>query len=248
MGDSADAGEADDARSADDARGGGRSGDAAERLVGAELRSDMGRLLAFGDAVFAIIITLLALDLRPPEVPPGGLARALLDQWPAYLAYVTSYLLIAVSWYNHKDTFRRVVRGDPLLHVWNLAVLSTTALLPFATAVVSQALRQGDRADQRVSTALFGLVGTLLGIAWLGLYHHLSRDRRLLHPGVPARFFALERARGVFGVVAFAVAGLVGFTASPPVALGIFLFLPLFYALSSGGVYELRRRLRRRAG
>ncbi|MFI6266196.1 TMEM175 family protein [Micromonospora sp. NPDC051006] len=211
----------------------------------AEPRSDIGRLLTFSDAVFAIIITLLVLDLRAPEVPPGEMSRALLDQWPAYLAYVTSYLVVAVSWLSHKGTFRRVVRADPGLHGWNLTVLFGTALLPFVTSIVSRALQNGDRADERVTTGLYGLVGVLLSIGWLGLYHHLSRSRGLLHPRVPPRVFAVERGRGLVGLVGFGAAGLAGVVVDPVVALAIFLVLPVFYAVSSNGLFDLRRRLRR---
>ena len=55
-------------------------------------RSDTARAVAFSDAIFAIVITLLVLDLRVPNVPPGHLLSGLLAQWPAYAAYVASYL------------------------------------------------------------------------------------------------------------------------------------------------------------
>lgn len=58
--------------------------------------SDTSRAVAFSDAVLAIVITLLVLDLRPPEHEPGRLLPALLDQWPTYLAYVTSFLYVGV--------------------------------------------------------------------------------------------------------------------------------------------------------
>ncbi|MGC5022929.1 TMEM175 family protein [Micromonospora sp. DT47] len=88
----------------------------AEDVEASGLRSDTGRAIGFSDAVFAIIITLLMLDLRTPEVPPGGLLHALLTRWPVYLAYVTSYLYVAVNWLNHKGTFHRIRCTDRGLH------------------------------------------------------------------------------------------------------------------------------------
>ncbi|MGK5440687.1 TMEM175 family protein [Micromonospora sp. URMC 105] len=211
----------------------------------AALRSDIGRAVGFSDAVFAIIITVLVLELSPPEVQPGGMAHALAEQWPTYLAYVTSYLWVAVGWLNHKGTFHRVRCTDRGLHWWNLAVLFTTALLPFATVVLSRSVQAGDRADEVLAVVLYALVGVLLSVAWLGLYHYLSRHQDLLQQHVPARFFGVERGRALFGIVAYAVAALVGALGSVPVALGIFLLLPVFYALSSNGFYDLRRRMRR---
>jgi uncharacterized membrane protein len=219
-----------------------RAGDDAPSPGGPTLRSETGRLLSFTDGVFAIIITLLVLDLQPPHVGRGEMMRALVERWPAYLAYITSYLYVAVSWLNHRATFHRVRGSSRGLQWWNLSVLSSTALLPFATAVVSQTVQQGDRSDQRAGVALYALVGVALSSGWLGLYHYLARHHGLLHPAVPERFFASERARSLVGVLAYVVAGLAGFLASPPLALGIFLLLPIFFAVTSNGLYDLRWR------
>ncbi|SCL35962.1 Uncharacterized membrane protein [Micromonospora rhizosphaerae] len=206
--------------------------------VGAGLTApDTGRAIGFSDAVFAIIITLLVLDLRTPEVPPGGL----LTRWPVYLAYATSYLYVAVNWLNHKDTFHRIRCTDRGLHWANLGVLFSVALLPFVTAVVSQAVEAGDRFDEGVAVALYGLVGVVLSAAWL--YHYLSRHGELLQRHVTPRFFAVERLRALLGIMAYAAAGVVGWLVSVPAALVVLLLLPLFYGLSSNGFYDLRRRL-----
>ncbi|MGC4807111.1 TMEM175 family protein [Micromonospora sp. DT233] len=219
---------------------------AAEEGESAVLRSDPVRAVAFSDAVFAIIITLLVLDLRVPATGPGGLWAGLLDQWPVYLAYVTSYLYVAVNWLNHRGTFHRIRCTDQGLHWVNLGVLFAVALLPFVTAVVSEAVQHGSRADERVAVTLYALVGVVLSVAWLGLYHHLSRHRELLQPHTPARFFAVERRRAVLGIVSYALAGLAGWLVSVPVALVVFLLLPIFYGFSSNGVDDLSRRVRRR--
>lgn len=71
-------------------------------------RSDPGRAVAFSDGIFAIIITLLVLDLATPDVEPSQLLSGLLEQWSAYLAYLTSYLYVAVVWLNHKGAFKRI--------------------------------------------------------------------------------------------------------------------------------------------
>ncbi|MEH1167496.1 TMEM175 family protein [Micromonospora sp. CPCC 205539] len=221
--------------------------DDAGSAVAPTLRSETSRLFSFSDGVFAIIITLLVLDLQPPEVPRGELLHALVERWPVYLAYVTSYLFVAVSWLNHRSAFHRVGSSGKGLQWWNLSVLFSTALVPFATSVVSSSVQQGDRADERAAVALYGLVGVLLTASWLGLYHHLARHPDLLNAAVPRGFFPAERTRAVVGILGYALAALVGFLASPPIALVIFLLLPIFYALTSSGLYELRR-LRRAHG
>ncbi|MFC5926109.1 TMEM175 family protein [Micromonospora vulcania] len=204
------------------------------------LRSETTRLLSFSDGVFAIIITLLVLDLQPHEVRRGELLHALTERWPAYLAYLASYLVVAVSWLNHRAALHRVGSSGKGLQWWNLGVLFSTALVPFAASVVSQAVREGDRADERVGVALYGAVGLLLSASWMGLFHYLARRRDLLDPAVSPGFFPGERTRAAVGVLGYVLAILVGFLARPLFALVIFLLLPLFYALTSSGLYELR--------
>jgi uncharacterized membrane protein len=80
--------------------------------------------MAFSDGVFAIVITLLVLDLRPPRVKAGQLLRGLLEQWPTYTAYVTSYLYVAVVWLNHKAAFQRIRWLDRGTSWANFGILS----------------------------------------------------------------------------------------------------------------------------
>ncbi|MFI5929345.1 TMEM175 family protein [Micromonospora sp. NPDC051543] len=227
----------------------GRGSDDGGRALdgGPILRSETSRLLAFSDGVFAIVITLLVLDLQPPRVGRGQMLDALVEQWPAYLAYVTSYVFVAVTWLNHRSALARVTNSGKGLQFYNLGVLFTTALVPFATSIVSEAVRQGDRADERTGVALYGLVGMLLAASWLGLYHYLSRHHDLVDPAVPRKFFRAERARAAVGILGYALAVLIGLVTDPLCALTIFLLLPMFYTLTSSGLYELRR-LRRPAG
>lgn len=74
--------------------------------------SETNRVEAFSDGVFAIVITLLVIDVRPPATQSGRLLHDLLAQWPTYLAYLTSFAYIGVIWLNHHALFRRVQRVD----------------------------------------------------------------------------------------------------------------------------------------
>lgn len=65
-----------------------------------------GRAEAFSDGVFAIVITLLVLDVRAPDSAGSGLLGDLLAQWPAYLGYLTSFLYVGVIWLNHHALFK----------------------------------------------------------------------------------------------------------------------------------------------
>ena len=68
-----------------------------------QAKRSVERLSAFSDGVFAVLITVLVLDLRPPEVPTF---RALVSFWPMGLSYAVSYLFIAIVWTNHHHLMR----------------------------------------------------------------------------------------------------------------------------------------------
>jgi TMEM175 potassium channel family protein len=89
------------------------------------------RLSAFSDGVFAILITVLVLELRPPEQPTF---TALLSLWPTWLSYAVSYLFIAIVWANHHYLMRYATDATPRLLWSNFAHLFSMSLLPFSTA------------------------------------------------------------------------------------------------------------------
>jgi uncharacterized membrane protein len=97
------------------------------------------RLEAFSDGVFAIVMTLLVIEIRPPEVEEGGsLGQALWDLWPNYAGYLVSFLVIGMMWLNHHRIFEQVRAVDSPLLLLNLILLLWTALLPFPTAVMAE--------------------------------------------------------------------------------------------------------------
>jgi uncharacterized membrane protein len=89
------------------------------------------RLSAFSDGVFAVLITVLVLDLRPPQQPTF---KALLSLWPTWLSYAVSYLFIAIVWINHHYLMRYATEATPRLLWFNFAHLFSMSLLPLSTA------------------------------------------------------------------------------------------------------------------
>ncbi|MDB6124050.1 MAG: putative integral rane protein [Pedosphaera sp.] len=204
--------------------------------------ADTGRAQAFSDGVFAIVITLLVLDLRPPEGKPGQLLYGLLQQWPIYLAYLTSYVYVAVVWTNHKSAFRRIRFIDRGLHWANFGVLFTTALLPFPTAVVAKAMQHGNAVDIRVAVAFYAFIGAQLCLSWWVFFHYLHHHPELIKEVVEDEYFAFERKRALLGVVLYIAAGVIGYLVFPLMAMGIFLFLPVFYGITSEGWLTMTHR------
>ncbi|OBF82683.1 hypothetical protein A5791_04160 [Mycobacterium sp. 852002-51163_SCH5372311] len=205
---------------------------------------DTNRLEAFSDGVFAIVVTLLVLDLKAPEHTDGRLLAALGQQWPAYLAYFASFAYVAVIWLNHHQTFAGIQRADRGVHYANLALLLTTALIPFPTAVLSHAFIMGiDSTDARTAVGLYAGIATAMCASWLLLYHQVHRHRdRLVEEGSDREMFGVERIRAIVGIVAYLAAGIVGVLWLPAIALGVFVALPVFYGLTSEGLKSLARK------
>src|SRR5258706_10429762 len=94
-------------------------------------RATRERLSAFSDGVFAVLITVLVLDLRPPELPTY---KALLLLWPTWLSYAVSYVFIAIVWANHHHLMRYATTVTPRLMWFTFAHLFSVSLLPLSTA------------------------------------------------------------------------------------------------------------------
>ena len=100
-----------------------------------EERETAHRLAAYSDAVFAVIVTIMVLELRAPDQPAFS---ALWPLWPTAISYAVSYLFIAIIWINHHYLMRFV--GTPTLGlIWiNFVHLFMVSLLPFATAWIAR--------------------------------------------------------------------------------------------------------------
>ena len=202
--------------------------------------AESARVEAFSDAVLAIVITLLVLDLRAPE-KPGATLHELLQQWPVYVAYLASFASVGVIWVNHHQLFTRIASVDTGLLWRNLTLLVPTALLPFPTAVVGNAFQHGTHHDQAVSLTFYGCVSAAMSLGWLVLFHYLSRNERLLVRDTPASFFVQEGRRAAFGVAVYALAALAAIW-QPVVSLAMFALLPVFYGLTTEGWSRGSRR------
>ena len=117
----------------------------------------------------------------------------------------------------------------------NLALLFTTALIPFPTAVVSRAFITGvDSADARTAVALYAGIATAMCASWLLLYDQVHRRRsQLIEAGIDQQAFGANRIRAVAGIAAYVAAGVIGALWLPAAALVIFVAMPMFYALTA---------------
>jgi uncharacterized membrane protein len=167
------------------------------------------RLILFSDAVFAVLITVLVLDLRPPPLPTFS---ALLSLWPTWLSYAVSYLFIAIVWANHHHLMRYASEATPRLMWFNFAHLFSVSLLPLSTAwmAVSRLAPQ--------PVAFYAAVFFLVNVTYICLIRELI-ERTSLH-GVSARERRNMHIRSIATLCVFATAAIVALK-YPLVGLGM---------------------------
>src|SRR5262249_18468413 len=118
------------------------------------------RLKLFSDAVFAVIITILVLELKPPHSPSF---EALISLWPIAVSYAVSYLFIAIVWINHHHLMRYANVATPRLIWGNFAHLFTVSLIPFSTAWIA------DTELAAIPVAVYAAIFALVNVTYLAL-------------------------------------------------------------------------------
>jgi len=138
------------------------------------------RLLFFSDAVFAIAITLLALELRLPSLDGSltndQLLQALLAIWPKYFSYALSFFVIGAFWMGHHRKFRFILRYDTNLILLNIFLLMWVAFIPFPTAIIGET-------ENRTAVIFYALVMALAGLLNAALWVYASHNNRLIESG-----------------------------------------------------------------
>jgi uncharacterized membrane protein len=195
-----------------------------------------GRIEMFSDGVFAIAITLLVLEIHPPE-DTGRLAHELGELWPSYVGYVVSFLLIGLVWANHHMMFDHIVRADRTLFL-NVLLLLAVAFLPFPTAVMANAFQ--DEAGEKVAVVFYG--GTLVvgGVFFNAVWQYARRDHALLGAHISPEEARQIGRRFLLGPILYAIGMVLG-AFSAPAGVAVYAFLIVFYWLP-GRVRPVRTR------
>ncbi len=184
------------------------------------------RLEAFSDAVLAIAITLLVLDITVR--PPGGLAD-LLREWPALLAYVVSFLTVGAVWLAHTTLTEVLGRTNQILLRLNLLLLLAVAFLPFPTRMVADSLSLTATEPERVAVTLYGLVLLAVRILLAALFAYASREQLLVErlAGPDSEEVAAARRKNLPAILAYAATVLVGLVL-PVAAVTVYFGIAIF--------------------
>jgi TMEM175 potassium channel family protein len=162
-------------------------------------RATPERLSTFSDGVFAVLITVLVLELRPPDKPTF---EALLSLWPTWLSYAVSYLFIAIVWVNHHYLMRYADESTSRLLWFNFAHLFSISLLPLSTAWMAVSKLAPE------PVAFYAAVFFLVNITYIALIWELI-DRKSTANLMPGKIRKIMRVRSVGTLLLFGTAAVV---------------------------------------
>jgi TMEM175 potassium channel family protein len=177
--------------------------------AGAESRSgrrDTMRLVTFSDGVFAISITLLVLEIKPPT-DYTHLLHGLGALWPSYVAYALTFLFMGQVWVNHHVMFDHIRVADRAILFLNTLLLMVVAFLPFATSVLAGALRGGH--GQRTAVVFYSLAFAVTALTFNAVWHYACRRHLLSQTLDSAGATAISR-RFQLALVWLATGALIG--------------------------------------
>jgi uncharacterized membrane protein len=194
-------------------------------------RNETTRIEAFSDGVFAIAITLLVIEIKIPSheyVDRVGLMLALLEIWPSYLAYLTSFLTILVIWVHHHWIFSLINKYDHGLFYLNGLLLLFVTFIPFPTALLSEYLLHRDaRVAASFYTGVFFAISLSSDILWRHVLINLLSENTMSAKKEEASQITRHYR---FGPLLYSGAFAMSFV-SEPLSIILCLLLALFFSL-----------------
>jgi len=194
------------------------------------------RLEALTDAVFAIVMTLLVLELSIPAIAEGsahaGLWPRLIDMWPKFLSYGVTFLMLGFMWIFHHRQFSHIKRMDNVFAWINVIALMFVALLPFSTSLL------GEYIDEQVPVLIYG--GNFIActiaryIAWL----YATGNYRLVDKDIDPQEVKIPKVYLPISIVVILIGMGVSFL-SPIASICIFAALLIFSSVRSTLMYRV---------
>ena len=186
------------------------------------------RLEAFSDGVFAVAITLLALNLAVAGPGHGSLAHQLADRWPSFAAYAVSFSTIGIIWVNHHALFKGFAAVDRVVVFVNLSLLFFVVLIPFATTTMATYLRGGGT-DAHLAAAIYGLVYEGSSLAFFAVFWYPIRHDLLVVP-IPRDAQRAAIVRFCIGSAGYLLVVGIAFV-SPAAALALTGLIAVYYVV-----------------
>jgi uncharacterized membrane protein len=187
------------------------------------------RIEMLTDGLFAIVMTLLVLEITVPqlthsEVAAGELPRRLLTLWPVIYSYALSFVILGFFWINHHDQFYYVKRANRVF-VWiTIFYLMSVAFIPFSTALL------GEYTDQQISVVIYGTNVAVAGFWAAVQWWYATKDHHLIDPDLDPTFIRVMSRRSFLGTIIYLIAAALSFV-STTVSLVLFIVIPIYYLI-----------------
>jgi len=184
------------------------------------------RIEALSDGIFAIVMTLLILEIHVPNLPPNApnveVAPALLGLWPKFATYAVSFISLGIFWIGHHNMYHAIRRADRVLLWLNILFFMFVSLLPFSTSVLNAFSRT------QVAPLFFGANITMIGWMLFFQWAYASSQPDMMAASIPAEYRAMVKSRTLTVPVITTLTMLIAFW-SVEISLLIYLVtLPLY--------------------
>lgn len=189
------------------------------------------RMEALTDGIFAIVATLLVLEIRVPKLPEqytsDEMHHAFREIIPSFIAFVFSFLNILVFWFNHDYIGKTLSYFDKKVTFLNFFFLLFISLIPFTTAFVSEYPYSLE------AISVYGGVLFMASFFALLMYYHIAFKSDMMHPSVNMQSRKRVWKKILIGPIAFVIAILLGLL-HVAIPIVIYILMPLFFMFMPG--------------
>ena len=186
------------------------------------------RIVSLTDAVLAIVMTLLVLEIAVPELSRSEAAtelpKRLLELLPVVGSYATSFIILGFFWISHDDQFHYIKRANRTLRWITIFYLMFIAFIPFSTALI------GAYRDQQISVIIYG-INIIIVLFWAYLqWRYATKEHRLVDSDLDPKFITRMSRRIGVGAILYMIAIAVSFL-STQASLILFILIPAHYLI-----------------
>lgn len=185
------------------------------------------RVETFSDGVFAIIVTLLVLEIKVPHIDlhdnSNDLLKALIALFPKFISWIISFFTVCVIWVNHHRLFKIFHIFNHGLFWWNAVLLMWCSFIPFPTAVL------GDYPNNQTAVLLYGFVMMLMALTFSLMRIYVSNKKSLLNPEIDLQKFKKGTVFSIiFGPLLY-LAGAIFSYIHPYISFAIYLGIAIYF-------------------
>jgi uncharacterized membrane protein len=190
------------------------------------------RVETFSDGIFAIIVTLLVLEIKTPKLgDPNSVIELTQALWlllPKILSWMVSFLIVCVIWVNHHRIFEQLKLVTHSFFWLNANLLLWCSFIPFPTALM------GDFLSNPMAQAVFGLILAMMSFSFTLMRFNVLKNVYVLNDNVDVKQYRLAARRSFFFGPVLYLLGAASSFIHPYIAFAIYFFIPLYFIFSNG--------------